>query len=162
MYATGVATVVQALSNEVAYISAENRWVALNTWSCSAPGEARHTIKILQKILRSGTRHKVFLNSHFFNIEDIEVNTYRNNLNDIANAVTTLKKQDNHSNRTPSLVSQMNVARAKQRSKLDPLSNITHITSVGMAALTDKSIKRGRHSSSQISQGTLKRAQLRI
>jgi hypothetical protein len=62
IYATGVATVVQALSNEVAYwqgIIGVYRWVALNTWSCSAAGEVRQTLKPLQKILYTGTRHIV-------------------------------------------------------------------------------------------------------
>jgi hypothetical protein len=56
------------------------------------------------KILSSGTRHIVFLNSHFFNIEDIGVNTYKSILNEIANAVATLKEHEeehNCSNVTP-------------------------------------------------------------
>ncbi len=58
-------------------------------------------------------------------------------------AVATLKEQDENTNRTSSLASQMNVPRAKRRSKSNPPSNITHITeSVGMAALPDKAIKR--------------------
>jgi hypothetical protein len=73
IYASGVATVVQALPNEEVYWQGigVHRWVALNLRSCSAAIETRQTLKILQTILRSGTRHIVFLNSHFFNIEDI-------------------------------------------------------------------------------------------
>jgi hypothetical protein len=117
MYATSVATIVQALSNEVAYWSGigVDRWIALNTWSRSATGEARQTIKTLHKLLKPDTRHIALLNSHFFNIEKIEVNIYRSIIYDIVKALATMKEQSDNFNSTPNLESQMNVPRVKRR-----------------------------------------------
>lgn len=101
MYATGVATVVQALSTEATYWEriGLHRWVALNMWSRTPAAETKQTIEVLQAVLRPGMRHIAFLNAHFFNIEDIEANLYKNLLNDIVNAIVTSKQQEEFTNR---------------------------------------------------------------
>jgi hypothetical protein len=76
MRATSVATVVQTSPIETAYWKGIGiqRWIALDSWSWSAAKKTKQTILVLETVLRPGTRHIVFLNSHFFNIEEIGYN----------------------------------------------------------------------------------------
>jgi hypothetical protein len=104
------------------------------------------TVKLFQTVLRPSTRHIAFLNSHYFNLENIGPNTFANLINEILMAIVISKQQDDAANKTQATDSQTPV---KRRVKMDETSYIlTHtINTIGLSTLPDKTAKRGRHTS---------------
>ncbi len=148
MYASSTATVIQAYSSEAAFWQGLgiDRWIALYLWSRSAEKDLRQTVKTIQTVLRSCTRHIVSLNSHCcFNIEDIRPDTCVKLINEIVLAIVRQKIQEEHINRTTSTIEpQMAEQRTKEKAKSEKTPNIlTHtINSIGMSAFSDKAAKR--------------------
>jgi hypothetical protein len=150
MYSSSVATVVQAAPYEAAFWKGIgiDRWIALKLWSGSAGKVTKQTIKTVQTVLRSTTRHIASLNSHCFNLENIGPHTYVDLINEIIMAIVLSKQQDDADKTTQTTDAQTPV---KKRVKLDALTNrIPHITNtIGLPTLTDKTAKRGRATSTR-------------
>jgi hypothetical protein len=134
MYASGAAAVIQASPSEAAYWQGIgiDRWIALKLWSRSAEKDPRQTVHTIQTVLRPCTRHIAFLNSHYFNIEDIGPNTYVNLINEILKAIVTSKQYEDIATDTQIPDHPTQAYRVKQRDK---------------SALPDKTAKRLRHTS---------------
>ena len=96
MYTSGTATVIQASPYEAAFWQGigVDRWIALKLWSRSAAKDPKQTVKIVQMVLRSTTRHIASLNSHCFNPENIGPNTCVELVNEIIMAIVLSKQQD--------------------------------------------------------------------
>jgi hypothetical protein len=123
MRAISVATVVQTSPIETAYWKGIGiqRWIALDSWSWSAAMKTKQTILVLETVLRPSTRHIVFLNSHFFNTEEIGYNTFKNLFTEMVNAIVEIKNQGKNS-RIP-MTTQMPANRTKRKDALSQTSD---------------------------------------
>ncbi len=124
----------------------------------SVAKETKQTIEALEMVLKTGTRHIAFLNSHFFNVEEIGNTRYRNLFCEMVNAIVELKHQEELINRTLTKEMQVPVHRAKRKAKwrTTPKLLVQTTNSIDMTALPGRAIKKGRKRQRRRSQGYTK------